>query len=142
MFRFRARGALVAAALGALLAAGCSDQSGDAAQQQVPAKQFSAQDKRVAAALSLGNESGIDETLSPADRARLCRYLISDLEGLLRRSGSLTSELEQGFDLAKQMYDRRVEANGGGASGASLAEGKTESERARMALTCVRALET
>ena len=131
--------AIVAAMLSA-----CGQDASDDTDIRSRAEVFSAEDRRVASALSLGNVGVSGEQRPPGEEAVLCRHLIAELEDRMEAAGALNEEIERGFAMGKAAFDSSIEALHEGRparDGVALAEGMSAAERGRTALGCIRKLE-
>ncbi|GAA3786603.1 hypothetical protein GCM10022600_03030 [Qipengyuania pelagi] len=70
-------------------------------------KTFSAEDKRIASVLSIGNDE-ISSTVSPQYRATLCSLSLQAIEDGMR--STLSDEQRQAFAQAQALYDQRSAA--------------------------------
>lgn len=68
-------------------------------------KTFSAEDKRIASALSIGNDE-ISSTVSPQYRATVCSLSLQAIEERMR--STLSDEQRQAFAEAQALYDQRA----------------------------------
>lgn len=85
----------------------------DAARQAGPddlLPEFSSQDKKVASALSISNNSGLNQAEGLYEQAIRCSAAIDMLASRLREVGSYGSELVAAAEKAKAIYDRRAAA--------------------------------
>lgn len=72
--------------------------------------EFSSQDKKAASALSISNNSGLNQAEGSYEQAIRCSAAIDMLASRLREVGSYGSELVAGAEKAKAFYDRRAAA--------------------------------
>ncbi len=129
----------------AIALAACSPEIDEPQQgRSVPSRDFTAEDKRVAQALSLG-EGALGQA-SMEGKALLCNLGLEAIRPRLEQSGALTSEQRQAFDRASEIFAKR--ARDGYHTPARLAEARRgaeidypdTSDRARLAIACLRGL--
>lgn len=137
-------------ALGTLLLTACSPETTPASQpSQTPVREFSAEDKRAARALSIGNQAALTGAATAYDRALLCNIALDSLTEQLQERGALTTEQQRAFAEVQQLYERRLAQASGGKSQEQLATDRTEAEeanpepstQAQIAIGCLRQLQ-
>lgn len=137
-------------ALGAVLLTACAPETSPAPQpSQTPAREFSAEDKRAAQALSIGNQAALTGAATAYDRALLCNIALDSLIEQLQERGALTTEQQRAFGEVQRLYERRLAQAAGGKSQEELATDRTQAEeanpepstRAQIAIGCLRQLQ-
>lgn len=97
-------------ALALIILASCGESpKADPVGEEHPGRQFSAQDKAIARALSLGSRSKIQEESTPYDQAVACRVAIESIGERLRQLDTVTSDQIRAVDQAEALYDRRIQ---------------------------------
>lgn len=126
--------------LGACSSADAPEANRDMSSQKV----FTADDKRIATALSIGGEDNVPDA-SPQYRATLCSLALESIADQMQRGGILTDEQQQAFASAQSLYSRRAAANTSSEERAQLLKDvetnyPNRSDRARFAIGCLRDL--
>ncbi|MFA9199711.1 MAG: hypothetical protein ACEQR8_00790 [Cypionkella sp.] len=109
---------LLAAAL-----AGCapaSEQKGGGAFDAANARTYGADERRIAARLSLGNGSELNSDDSPYTQAVMCRAAFDSVAERLQQTGALGADQVRAMETAKGLFESRL---------ASLARAAGKSEQ-------------
>jgi hypothetical protein len=136
----------------ALLLSACG--SGEAAPTpgKIPeqAREFSAEDKKAALALSMGNVQALSAETSAYDRSLLCSIALESVQAQLSESGQLDTAMINAIDQVRTIYTTRVQQLGAAEnkSGSEIAadhqqrveELSQRSERGQIAIGCLRAM--
>lgn len=120
------------------------DPSRQAEQEAASPQTFSAEDKLVARSLSINIVSEQTAT-SPEQRALVCEMALASLGAKLRSTGVLLDAHQQALARASEHYRKQARAGG---SDSEISERRNdleaqypaESERARLAISCLREL--
>lgn len=151
--RTPARQIALCSLIAATILASCSGerQSQRLAISKGGAREFSQQDKVVAQALSLGNDSTVEGAEGPYAEALLCSGAMDALVGHLSESGGASNEVVEALRQAQDLYDRRLRslASSEGKSQNDLrrdlqraaSEDVALSANARVALGCIKKLQ-
>ncbi len=140
----RASAFVIVSAIAVFLGA-CSrgaDDAGTVQKVENPV-QFSAADKRIAAKLSIG-ENQLEKVETPLDRALICDVALAALEERLRDSGILDAAQQTMLASLRQRYRNDARIAGGATADLDAAQENVkntypdESERARLAVSCLR----
>lgn len=135
-----------------ILLAGCgaTEPAPVPGERPVEGREFSAEDKRAALALSLGNVSALSADATPYERSLSCSIALEAVYGQLAESGQLDSSMVSAIDQVRTIYDSRVRQLGSAAnrSSAEIAADRLEraeeipepSERGQIAIGCLRAM--
>ncbi|OYW44558.1 MAG: hypothetical protein B7Z08_08005 [Sphingomonadales bacterium 32-68-7] len=112
---------------------------------------FSAEDKRVARALSVGNSQLLDAADSPYEQALLCNVAINYMAEALEQRGGLQPDQQQAVALARDFFAERARDLGLGrgkspveierdqaTKASSIPEGRA---KAQLAIGCVQRLQ-
>lgn len=89
-----------------------------------PPREFSAQDKKIAQALSVGNDSTVENADGPYDQALLCRNAIETIIGRLVDSGRAGGEVLGTLRQAQEVFDTRLRS-------LATSEGKSQNDLRR-----------
>lgn len=131
--------------------AGCS-----ADQPAIPSEpewtrptQFSADDRRAAQALSIGNQETLASAATPYNQALLCSLALGSLNEQLQERGILDAAQQRAFAQMQALFDRQVRQRGGGKTQAEIALDREQvatdtpdpSTRAQIAIGCLRRLQ-
>lgn len=126
--------------------AACSggSESGTPAEEPAPARTFGPEERRIAGALSIG-ENYVSSSGSPQDQALLCDVALESLSDQLSGSRILTVDQQRVLDQARAFYRRRGEVDRSPAETVEARRTLTEThpergERARLAIGCLRDL--
>lgn len=127
--------------------AACSspDETSETRMTRKDSETFSAEDRRVAKALSLGGYE-LRASGNTYDKAVLCNVSLQALADRMRESGLLSAEQQRAFSQAQGVYTLRAGSTGKSAS--QIAQDRREVEaaypdmnaRARIAIGCLREL--
>lgn len=111
-------------------------------------RQFSAEDKRIARQLSLGNNSLLSQTSDPQRQALLCRDTLEAIEARLASTGALNGEALKALQSAKLFYENQAGKNADGAAGPrgtedgfAASENPSQADAGRTALACLQRLQ-
>ena len=95
-----------------LVACGSSEGSSPPGQMPEEAREFSAQDKQAALALSLGNVSALSEQTSAYDRSLSCSIALESVYAQLSENGQLDTAVINAIEQVSTIYDQRVQQLG------------------------------
>lgn len=144
-------GALVAAAAATLLSA-CSNERrgpGNSTEIAVPMatgaagapRQFGAEERAAARALSVGNSSLLGEGKGESEKARTCVAAIDFLTDRMRTAGILTADQQNALRAARRTYELRADRASGEATGTDDETAPPSDQMlARAGLGCLQAL--
>lgn len=114
-------------------------------------REFGAEEKRAARALSISNTEIVANAESPYARALLCRHGLTEMAGMMRETWSLSSEQEQALRHAEAMLDERLRELAGaeGKSSEGIQEdleqtaqnNRDQARNVRMAVGCIEQLQ-
>lgn len=100
--------AAIAASLG-----GCApsaDSKGGGAFEAANARTFGAEERRVAALLSLGNGSDLDTGASPYTQAVMCLAALESVADRLQQAGTLGAEQVRAMETAESVFESRLDS--------------------------------
>lgn len=100
---------------------GCSSSEESSARSSEQPREFSAEDKRAARALSISNNPAVINAESAYARALLCRNGIGALADQFEKARGLSDEQRQAVERARAHFDEQLRALG-------HREGKSESD--------------
>lgn len=130
-----------------LVLTACSVSEKDQVQEQElfpTSHEFSAEDKRVARVLSLGNEIARDNS-TPQYKAVLCTLALAEIKDRMGESNLMSSQQSEAFAKVQNVYRRRASVGLSGQEREKLrsdveADHPEQRERARFAIGCLRDL--
>ncbi|ABC64772.1 hypothetical protein ELI_13400 [Erythrobacter litoralis HTCC2594] len=131
---------------------GCADPDEAAPRDDTAAqtREFSAEDKRVASLLSIGDSAALEESEGPYEQARMCRDSINAMIVRFRSLDALDASQVRAMETARELFQSRMDAAietarpGDAAQEDELAElpdDQQAARQARIAIACVRTLE-
>ncbi|UVI40854.1 hypothetical protein [Qipengyuania spongiae] len=151
-----ARSTVLARFAGAILLAftsltACSDGtlSTDHLPDDTPQASYSAQDRRSAELLSIGNVGAIDSVGSPYRQATLCVVALETLLELVEASGTMTSEQREAIGQSRRLFEQRAQRAAASEDSINPIEERRaieaqytgRREQAQLALGCLRKLQ-
>ena len=135
-----------------LLLAACGGGGDTQAREDVPkeARSFSADDKRAAASLSIGNVQSVSSDMTAYDRSLTCSIALQQVKTRLSASGQLNTAIIDSINQVNMVYDNQVRQLGAAdnKSSADIAADRTgrteemmeQSQQGQIAIGCLRAL--
>lgn len=133
-----------------LAACGSSESPPVARDMQEQAREFSAEDKAAALALSLGNVQALSAENSAYARSVSCSIALESVSSQLSEGGQLDTAMIDAIEQVRTVYDNRVQQLGSaeGKAAADIATDRQQrseeipesSERGQIAIGCLRAM--
>lgn len=152
MKRLQSAGFTRAFILMPLLLAACGGGGDTQAREDVPkqARSFSADDKRAAASLSIGNVQSMSSEMTAYDRSLTCSIALGQVKEQLSGSGQLNTAIIDSINQVNMVYDNQVRQLGAAdnKSAADIAADRTgrseemmeQSQQGQIAIGCLRAM--
>jgi len=129
----------------------CSDRtlSPDRLPDDTPQASYSAQERRAAERLSIGNVGAIDAAGSAYRQATLCVIALESVAELAEAGNAMTPEQGRAIEQARRLFEERAQRNAAADEGVSPEEVRRALEvqypetrqRAQLALGCLRRLQ-
>ncbi|TCD06728.1 hypothetical protein EYB45_03305 [Erythrobacteraceae bacterium CFH 75059] len=140
-----AAAAMVVALSGGLAACGEPIALPDAATGTAAGRTPSAEERRAAQSLSIGNQQAL-AAATPYDRALLCSFALEALDGQLRERGLLNDAQRQAFAQMRAEFARQLRATAGERAEADVARDRQTvaeahpepGDQAQIAIGCLR----
>lgn len=133
-----------------LAACGSNEVPPPPSQMAEQAREFSAEDRQAALALSIGNVSALSAETSAYDRSLSCGIALETVYAQLAESGQLDTAMVKAIDQVRTIYNQRAQQLGSAdnKSPAEIAADRQQraeeipepSERGQIAIGCLRAM--
>ncbi|OBX19949.1 hypothetical protein A9995_05255 [Erythrobacter sp. QSSC1-22B] len=133
-----------------LAACGSNEVSPPPDKMAEQAREFSAQDKQAALALSIGSVSALSAETSAYDRSLSCSIALESVSSQLSKSGQLDTAMVNAIEQVRTIYNQRVQQLGSAEnkSASDIADDRQQRseeipeprERGQIAIGCLRAM--